>query len=171
MEVVTLDRLAEIGAPYGGDLSLACNSELYGADFNLLFLDVEIKKTTEKTPVLYLLNHGCPTFTGWNKGKFMTQASVLAIVLSHSGNIRFYPHNNMPARVEVPGSALGEGWKYYHSAKRGFGGCHQPCFSGEGKMRVAIALPYIGTGNHGGIFVHANSVGRYTHGTDVKTGG
>ncbi len=33
-------------------------------------------------------------------------------------------------------------------------------------MKVALALPYLGTGDHGGAFIYAQSIGRYTHDDD-----
>ena len=34
-------------------------------------------------------------------------------------------------------------------------------------MTVALALPYLGTGDHGGAYIYAQSIGTYTHGGDL----
>lgn len=48
----------------------------------------------------------------------------------------------------------------------GWGSGHQWVFGGQGSMKVALALPYVGTSDHGGAFIYAQSIGAYTHGTD-----
>ncbi len=170
IKVVSIDKIAAEGIPYGGDLARAVNPPggeppFYGTDFKVLLFDVTITSNSSSGEQgrLYVINQGCPTFTGWNKGEFKTEASVFFNLIEQSGEIYFSPHANMPASVAITKDDLGKGWIYRQGAKDGFGGCHQPCFIGKGHMKVAIALPYIGYGDHKGKFVWAGSVGRYSH--------
>jgi len=164
LKVVTLNKLNENGIGYGGDLRRVTNSNFYGSDFRILIIDV---KFTENGS-LYILNQGCPRFTGWSKGEFQTQSSVFVNLIQSTGDIKYSAVDNAFARIDVDSNILGEGWKYLHANKKGFGGCHQPRFTGKkgSHMRVAIALMYAGYGNHEGNFIYANSIGRYSHDTD-----
>ncbi|OHU87810.1 MULTISPECIES: hypothetical protein [Pseudoalteromonas] len=139
----------------------------YGSDFRVLLFDVEITQgmaTDENYGRLYLLNQGCPTFTGWGRGEFLTQASCWVNVLEHSGRLTFHPSSNRSANITAGANDAGKGWQYKHAVRQGWGGCHQPFFGGIGKMKVAVALPYVGTGDHGDNFIWADSVGHpYSH--------
>jgi hypothetical protein len=163
-KVVSLEQLGANGCERGGDLVKACSEKFYGSDFTVLVLDV----TIDSDGHLFVINQGCPTATGWSKGETITQAAAFINVIEATGNIRFAVHSNMPASVTVNQDDVGKGWRYLHNTRMGFGGCHQPNFhsSSSGRMKVAIALPYIGYGNHQGKFIFANSVGRYSHGSD-----
>ncbi|MDU9050629.1 MAG: hypothetical protein Q3M30_17415 [Candidatus Electrothrix sp. Rat3] len=170
VKVVTVDQLENEGIPFGGDLARAANSPggerpFYGTDFNVLLLDVTVTadRSNGYSALFLVLNQGCPTFTGWGKGEFTTQSAVFFNCLDQSGDIVFSPHSNMPASVDVTKEDVGKGWTYRQATRTGFGGCHQPRFTGKGRMKVAIALPYIGYGDHKGRFVWAGSVGRYSH--------
>ncbi|MBQ4844916.1 hypothetical protein [Pseudoalteromonas sp. MMG005] len=139
----------------------------YGTDFKVVVFDVEITKgreTDANNGLLFVINQGCPTFTGWGRGEFLTQASCWVNVLEVSGNMKFYPSSNRSASIRVDSSDLNKGWQYKHATRAGWGGCHQPIFSGLGKMKVAIALPYVGMGDHGDNMIWADSVGHpYSH--------
>ncbi|CAH9054907.1 hypothetical protein PSECIP111951_01134 [Pseudoalteromonas holothuriae] len=139
----------------------------YGSNFKVLLFDIELTKgrtTDEDRGSLFLLNQGCPRFTGWSKGEFLTQASCWVNVLEQSGSLAFYPSQNRSADIRVDSSDVGKGWQYKHATRQGWGGCHQPVFRGLGKMKVAIALPYVGTGDHGENMIWADSVGHpYSH--------
>jgi hypothetical protein len=165
LKIVTLDNLAEEGMALGDDLLRATNESLYGAVFRVALFDVTITSNMSdgNDGRFFVLNQGCPRFTGWNRGEFKTQSSCFTYVLEHSGDIRFYPHSNMPASVVVNSNDAGKGWVYKQASRTGWGGCHQPFFIGMGHMKVALALPYIGFGDHQDRFIWAGSVGRYSH--------
>ncbi|MCF6435203.1 hypothetical protein [Pseudoalteromonas sp. MMG022] len=139
----------------------------YGSNFKILLFDVDLTKGRTDDPEsgrLFVLNQGCPTFTGWSKGEFLTQANCWVNVLEQSGSLAFYPSQNRSATIRVGANDVGKGWQYKHAVRHGWGGCHQPFFGGLGKMKVAIALPYVGTGDHGDNFIWADSVGHpYSH--------
>ncbi|NOU49529.1 hypothetical protein HG263_03065 [Pseudoalteromonas sp. JBTF-M23] len=143
------------------------NDTYYGSNFRILVFDVDLTKgmtTDENLGLLFVLNQGCPTFTGWSKGEFLTQASCWVNVLEQSGSLAFYPSQNRSANIRVSANDVGKGWQYKHATRTGWGGCHQPYFRGLGKMKVAIALPYVGTGDHGDNMIWADSVGHpYSH--------
>ncbi|PCK33129.1 hypothetical protein [Pseudoalteromonas piscicida] len=143
------------------------NEYFSGSDYQVLLLDVVVSKGMSHDPengLLFLLNQGCHTFIGWSKGEFLTQASCWVNVLEQTGTLRFYPSQNRSASIFVDGSDAGKGWQYKSNRRTGWGGCHQPIFKGLGSMKVAIALPYIGTGDHGDNMIWADSVGHpYTH--------
>ena len=62
----------------------------------------------------------------------------------------------------------GKGWTYLHGSRVGWGETnHQPQFTGRGRMTVALALSCLGTGDHGGACIYAQSIGPYTHGDDL----
>lgn len=163
IEVVTKDQFAAKGIGWGGDMALACSSDFYGAYFRAVLLDISFT-----TSGLFLfMTQGCPAFSGWIRGQFKTQASALVNVLSATGNIVCNVQANAAPTLRADASLVGQGWKYLHATKTGFGGCHQPSFVGDAgsSMRIAIALPYWGTGDHGGNFIYARNGGaqRYTH--------
>ncbi len=173
IDVVTLEKLSDKGIAFGGDLDKATNgpdgdTPWHGSDFRVLLLDVKITadQSDGKPARFYVLRQGCPRFTGWRKGEFKTQAACFVNVVTHDGATTFYPSDNMSATLTAGGDLEGDGWTYLHNTRPGWGGCHQPLFEGTGSMTVALALPYIGTGDHGGAFIYAQSLGRYTHGDD-----
>ena len=139
----------------------------YGSDFKVVVLDVEITKGMTSDPdkgQLFVFNQGCPTYTGWSRGEFLTQASCWINVLESTGSLYFVPSYNRSAYIRVDGSDLNKGWQYKRAVQTGWGGCHQPRFIGLGKMKVAIALPYVGMGDHGDNMIWADSVGHpYSH--------
>ncbi|KJY85615.1 hypothetical protein CWB89_14105 [Pseudoalteromonas piscicida] len=139
----------------------------YGSDYRVLLLDVVVNKGRDDNPAegnLFVLNQGCERYIGWGKGEFLTQASCWINVLEQTGTLRFYPSQNRSASISVDSSDAGKGWQYKSNRRTGWGGCHQQCFVGLGSMKVAIALPYVGTGDHGDNMIWADSVGYpYTH--------
>lgn len=174
VKVVTIDKLAAEGFQVGGDLARAVGDKypggFYGSDFCAAVFDVTISSNcTDGTEGFALvLNQGCQSFTGWSRGEFITEASCFVNVISRTGNIVFAPHSNLPAGVDAAGAELGKGWIYKRASRQGWGGCHQPRFYGIGSIKVALALPYIGFGDHGNNYVWAGSVGRYSH-EDIGT--
>lgn len=164
MEIVTLDKLDARGIDFNGDLALATNNNgsrpFYGSGFRVLLFTANITKDVSSLGSSYIqvLNQGCPQQTGWSKGQITTQSQVLANVVSASGDIYFQPHSNAPATIKLDKKDVGQGWKFHHATRQGFGGCHQPYFRGVGKMTVAIALPYFGYGNNKGNFFWADSI-------------
>ncbi|QTH70930.1 hypothetical protein [Pseudoalteromonas xiamenensis] len=171
---LNLSQLEEFGlAPNAEFLRRGIGSKgavgelFYGSNYNVLVFDVEINQPSKQNAnegLLFVLNQGCHTFVGWDRGEFLTQASCWVNVLEHSGSITFYPSQNRSAAIAVGGGDEKLGWQYKHSARGGWGGCHQPLFRGLGKMKVAICLPYVGTGDHGNNMIWADSIGHpYSH--------
>ena len=87
-------------------------------------------------------------------GSFTTEVGVFVNVLEHTGNIQLLYASNAGAGVLIEGPAA-QGWQYLHNSKAGWGGCQQSYIRGEGRMRVAIALPYQSFGEHSGVPVWA----------------
>ena len=178
LEIVTLDKLQSQGLTAGGDLLKALGEtgqpgELFhGSDFHVALFDVQITgdQSNGDAGYFFIMNQGGSLFTGWYHGEFKTQASCFVNVIEHSGDIVYYPHDNMPARVAVTGDDLDQGWLYKHATRNGWGGCHQPHFRHQGHMTVALALPYIGYGDNGNQFIWAGSVGRYSHTDHLAAG-
>lgn len=172
VEVVTLDNLAAKGIPYGQDLAKATVSNVpnftaNGADYRVVLLDVTVQDDgSAPAPKLYVLNQGQTLFTGWNAGEFKTQSCGFLNVVQQSGDIQFHWNDNAGPALSVGSNDVGAGWVFKHAVRLGFGGTHQPHFEGVGSMKVAVALPYWGYGDHGGNFIFANSLGRYSHGDD-----
>lgn len=172
LEVVTLDNLSARGIPYGQDLAKATannppNFAANGSDWRVVLLDVTIQDDgSGAVPALYLLNQGSPKFTGLNVGEFKTQSSGFLNVVEHSGSVSLHWNDNAGPALIAGADDVGAGWVFKHAVRDGFGGSHQPHFKGAGSMKVAIALPYWGYGDHGGNFIFANSLGRYSHGAD-----
>jgi len=170
LEVVTLEKLASHGIGFGGDLELATDKTFRQSDFRVALMEVTIKDGGENR--LYLLSQndggdGPPLFTGSSRGQFRTQTACFVNVVSQSGNIAFRPLSGILQDNLLAGAELaGAGWRYLHQADTGWR--TQPIFAfrGTGSMKVAMALPYLGTGDHGGAFIYAQSIGRYTHGDD-----
>ena len=174
LEVVTLPNLAAKGIGFGGDLAKATDARFAGSDFRVVLMDVTIANNarggnSEQLVVLAQNSgSGLPFFTGSNKGEFKTQAACFVNVVSHAGNITLRISDRiMPGGdLRVRGNLAGDGWTYLHRAATGWGEGHQCLFDGDGSMKLALALPYVGTGDHGGAFIYAQSIGRYTHGED-----
>ncbi|KID58260.1 hypothetical protein JF50_06160 [Pseudoalteromonas luteoviolacea] len=171
---LTLDKLDEYGLTPNQDFqSRGIGSKnhggehYYGSNYRVLLIDIEITKgrtNDADNGYFFVLSQGCDTHVGWSKGEFLTQASCWINVLESSGTIRFHPSSNRSAQITCDHTDVGKGWQYKHAVRQGWGGCHQPLFVGLGKMKVAICLPYVGTGNHGDNMVWADSVGfPYTH--------
>ena len=166
LEVVTLPNLAAKGIGFGGDLAKAVDARFTRSDFRVVLMDVTIVRgfiaVLAQGP-----GNGLPYFTGANKGEFKTQAACFVNVVSQSGNIQLQISNEIVRNHLVANGALeGDGWTYLHRASTGWGQGHRCAFTGVGSMKVALALPYLGTGDHGGAFIYAQSIGRYTHGDD-----
>ncbi|MCT4608661.1 MAG: hypothetical protein N4A70_05590 [Pelagimonas sp.] len=170
-EVVTPDQFAAKGLAIGGDLArLAAGGS--GVGFNVVLMNVNLTGNTVQgqVPRIYALNQGGEKFTDWNKGEFKTQASCFVNVLEQSGDIGFWPFFNGSPGISVTGAQAGQGWSFQRATRTGFGGHHQPHFAGAGSMKVALALPYWATGDHGDLAIFAGSVGRFTHGDRLPSG-
>lgn len=171
---LSLSQLSEFGLTPNEDLlrrglgAKYPHHESYsGSQYKVLLMDVVLNKGRDDKPTegnLFVLNQGCDRYIGWGKGEFLTQASCWINVLEHTGSLRYLSSTNRSADIFVDGSDVGKGWQYKSNSRTGWGGCHQQCFIGLGSMKVAIALPYVGTGDHGNNMIWADSVGHpYTH--------
>ncbi len=167
LEVVTLDRLAAKDIGFGGDLAKATNGPdgdppWHGSQFRVLLFNVGIAGGQADGPPsqLYVLSiRALGGFSGWGRGEFATQAACFINVVSHSGDIVFFPSHNMSASIKVGAGDVDQGWRYKHATKAGWGGGSRALFQGTGQMKVALALLYVGAGDHGGAYVYARSLG------------
>ena len=177
LEVVTLPNLPGKGIAFGGDLALAAlgpSRNWLGSDFRVALLDVTINEhpgtndVGREDLIVLAQDRDASLFTGLRRGGFRTQASCLVNVVRHSGDITFHIADRIMENPLIAGAGMaGGGWKYLHKASTGWADAPHRClFRGSGSIRVALALPYIGTGDHGGAFIYAQSIGRYTHGDD-----
>jgi len=141
--------LGALSASRGGLLQ----DTLYGADLRALLLTVRTLPAADQSAV-GVIYQGCPTYTSWDVGSFTTEVGVFVNVLEHTGNIQLRYASNAGAGVLIEGPAA-LGWQYLHNSQAGWGGCQQSFIRGEGRMRVAIALPYQSFGNHSGVPVWA----------------
>ena len=124
-----------------------------GADLRALLLTVRTLPAADQGAV-GVIQQGCQRYTSWDVGSFTTEVGVFVNVLEHTGNIQLLFACNAGAGVVIEGPAA-QGWQYLHNSKAGWGGCQQSWIRGEGRMRVAIALPYQSFGNHSGVPVWA----------------
>lgn len=163
IEVVNLaDRASaeERGLRPYAELAQLVREDGHGVDVHAVILDVSVTDMGTGGG-FYLLCQGCSRATAWSVGRWQTQVSLFASVLAYSGNINAILFANRGAGVGIGGDAVGKGWKHYHNTKSGFGGCEQTRFHGVGSMKLALALPYEGHGNHGGIPIWAGFAGHY----------
>lgn len=136
--------LGALGASEGGLLMDGNN----GADVRALLLTVRTLPAAAQGAAAGVVTQGCPRYTSWSVGSFTTEVGVFVNILEYTGDIQIHVLANAGAGVLLKGP-VSQGWQYMHNSKPGLGGCHQPMvISGEGRMRVAIALPYQSFGNH-----------------------
>ncbi len=180
LEVVTLDKLAGKGIGFGGDLKKATNGPdgnppWDGSRFRVLLFDADIARgQADGSPGWFfvLSKRGLGHYSGWGRGEFATQAACFVNVVSQSGDIVFFPSTNMSATIEVVAGDAGQGWLHKHATRTGWGGEFRAGFRGRGRMKVALALLYVGAGDHGGAYVYAQSLGgSYFHKEGVIYGG
>ncbi|KZN65734.1 hypothetical protein N473_11960 [Pseudoalteromonas luteoviolacea CPMOR-1] len=170
---LTLDKLVDNGLTPSGDFlqkalgDKRSETNFYGSNYKVLLFDVEIVKGRDSSPDVghfFVMNQGTDSYIGWGRGEFFSQSSCWVNVLECSDGISFYPAANRVATIKADKGDLGKGWVYKHSRKLGWGGNHQPLFAGRGRMKVAICLPYAGTGDHGDNMIWANDIGHpYSH--------
>lgn len=155
MEIVTLDQLASKGIGFGGDMGMATDGNWNGSSFCIMLVDMTLThdRTDGNDAFFFIRNPKMPQQSGWNRGETTTQSQALVNVISQSGDIHARIHNNEAAALICDKEDVGKGWQFKHSTRRGFGGMqHLLDFYGKGSMKIAVALPYIGTGDHGGRF-------------------
>ena len=133
-----------------------------GADVHCCILDVRMSDDGEGGNDFGMLYQTrTPHFTSWNRGPFLTQVSVFCNVLEADGEMSCNLFGGRGAGVVVDSKAVGKGWRHYHSSRNGFGGEERSWFCGKGRMKIAIALPYVGTGYHGGVPVWSGFISDY----------
>ncbi|CAD7970075.1 unnamed protein product [Amoebophrya sp. A25] len=133
-----------------------------GADVCCVILDVRITQDADGNGSLKLLcQNRTPLFTSYDRGPFFTQVSVFCNVLESEGETRLRLFMGRGAGVRVDGTSKGLGWRHYHACRVGFGEEESSTASGVGRLRVAIALPYLAYGYHGGIPVWSGYVADY----------
>jgi len=137
--------LGALSASEGGLL----RDDFYGADVRALLLTVRTLPAAAQGAVGWI-KQGCDEYTSWSVGSFTTEVGVFVNVLEHTGNIWMNFAGSFGAGVLITGPAT-QGWQHLHNTRAGWGGCEQSEIVGEGRMRVAIALPYQSFGNHSNV--------------------
>jgi len=136
--------LGALGVSQGG----LVRDDFYGADVRALLLTVRTLPAAAHG-AFGEISQGCPPYTSWFVGSFVTEVGVFANVLEHTGNIQVHlAYEGATVVIEGPAS---QGWQYLHNSSAGWGGCQGMQITGEGRMRVAMALPYQSFGNHSGV--------------------
>lgn len=156
-KVVHWADFATEGIPTGGPLSVMEGSTPSATDFCALVLDV-----TNPEGVITKIAQGGKQAIGQNAGGHRSQTSLFAVVLDGSGATALDFGINH-STVSVDQSALGQGWQHYTDVDSvGYRWSELWArIHGTGRLRVALALPYLGLGDHGGIPIWAGSVGAY----------
>lgn len=176
MTVITLDKLKDFGLhpKTGDDFSLA-NPDydnptypFHGGNFRVVLFDINAVSGTRGAGYLH---QGCYKKTGWGGGPRKTiYASALVNVLECTSDIKYDIHGNMcEGAVVIDASDVGKGWQYKYGLRTDFGGCHQPWTGGSnlGRIRFALALPYIGFGRHGSQFIWTDAIAKPS---EIKAG-
>ena len=133
--------LGALSASEGGLL----RDNFYGADVRALLLTVRTLPAAAQGAV-GVIRQGTAEYTSWYVGSFTTEVGVFVNVLEHTGNIQMHFAHDFGAGVLITGPA--QGWQHLHNSKAGWCGWQDSTIVGEGRMRVAIALPYQSFGNH-----------------------
>ena len=194
IEVVTPANFGGKGLDFEGDLEKAINPRhladggaragfiaaggkrlnvaTSGIDFNAVLIDITISsdQTNGTTGNVAVLAQGRQKYLTRDSGGFRTQAHCLVNVLAHSDDIALRPFFDYGHLPEATAAHLGRGWTWLRTTETGFDKPWKPNFHGQGRMKVALALPYWSTGDHGDAYVWAGSTGRYTHGDYLPTG-
>lgn len=155
MEIVTTDQLEKHGAGFSGDMGKATDSNWHGSSFCIMLIDITLTadRSDGNEAYFFMRNPVMPHQSGWNRGEVVTKSQALVNVISQTGDIYARINNNEAAHLRCSKEDVGEGWLFKHNQRKGFGGMqHLLDFYGKGRMKIAIALPYIGTGDHGGKF-------------------
>ena len=146
-----------------GELSELVSSTGYGTDVHVAVINFTCTSVGDSGYCLYIISQDCDEYTSWYVGSFMTEVSFFAKVLDYSGsdNQLATMFQNRGAGATIYASSLGDGWKHYYDAEAGFGGCEQSYsyqYAAGDSMTIALALPYEGFGDHGGVAVWAGAV-------------
>ena len=149
----------------------------FGSNFNIAIFDIEATGSTwtdHPNMSRFYFSHGAGQFTGWSKHPgCRVQASCFYNVMEYVGAGE--PINALPAgfgfganrypRTIVGKAELGQGWVHRKQSANILGGSNDSHFSipvGE-RIKVAVALPYVGLGDHGDKPVWADFNGEWTH--------
>lgn len=142
----------------------------YGSDWRVLVWDINASDN-QPSGAYQILQTDCNTYVGWGKGNHTSYMSVFAAVLNIPDGSSISLDNNRSSGSlrDLDKNDVGKGWQLFTGKRRGFDGCGQwfgirP--KAAGRHRIAIALPYFGTGDHGDKAVWAGYVGTetaYTH--------
>lgn len=184
LEVITPDQFAAKGLGEWGELRQMVPipgwSELTGPvtsqiGFNALLISIEVTQISNGYGEVDLLNPYAytaapgnynvkmPSFHT-NAALWQSQFGLFCTVLAQSGDMEL-AIDNMFGKVVIGGDQVGKGWNYYHGSKFGLGGYSQiyqrvgANGGAMGSMTYAIALPYAGMGNHGGIPIFGTNYG------------
>ncbi len=176
-------RLGELGLWPLGELEQLVRPtpheeiEDYGVDVNILVLDFELTTpgTAHADGVQLTIGQGTVPYTSWNVGQFKTQTSVFVNVIEAAGDITFAFIDNRTWDLPRFGAAqVGQGWKHYAGSRDGFGEWDHSYFrsptNAAGSLKLALALPYSGFGDHQGLPVWAGSL-NYWDRDDYLAGG
>lgn len=170
IEVVTLNNLDMKGMPMDKTLQKAAgvlrDGTYYGSDIRVLLVDMYLPKGHYYSNIKVQYN---PQYTGlFNKGQFVNQARTFVNVLAQSGTADCRPIIHPTGTIVVGKNDLGKKWQYKAVKRTSFYGHYNMIrFHGEGRIKVAIALPYASVGYHGpDNFVWAGFVGK-KHGRNI----
>ena len=156
--VVPYADFATHGIPTGGELAEMEGVEANDVVFDALLLDL----TVPAGGFVAKISQNYPRVPARNFGEARNQVSFFAAVLEANGATRMTAVINFSSTV-VPGAAVGQGWKHYSNVD--LNGTQNSefriAFRDEGRIKLALALPYLGFGDHGGAKIWAGSVGFY----------
>ena len=170
--LLPLGELELLSRPYPNPWGLAH----WGQDHHIAIFDLTLTTPPIANPdhlegLSFSLTHGTASqpYTSWHIGQFATQTSVFLNVLAASGDLIFeFIVSRTWASQAVGAAQVGQGWKHYHGARPGLGGHNTSYFRTPGlqtgHLKVALALPYSGFGNHQGLPLWTGSLGDWATG-------
>jgi len=101
---------------------------------------------------------------GWNTltEDMRVEASVFVMVLEYEStdSLQFRFATNAGPSIDINAGTPRNAWTHHVRSRRGIGGCVQTTLTGGlGRIKLALVLPYMGFGDHGGRAVWAPFLG------------
>ncbi|MCG7574841.1 hypothetical protein MHM39_14815 [Phaeobacter sp. CNT1-3] len=162
--VVPYADFGAAGIPTGGDLAEMEGSDPSDVHFCALLIDVTLPAGgAGELKLSQIYSRSLARFFG----NAPAETRIFAVVLEATGSAELEFGKNH-AEVAIGAAAHGQGWKHYHTACTDGSryGEFRNSFHGEGRLKVALALPYLGMGDHGDAKIWAGFGGHY-HTGDV----